>query len=108
MQMALAAECAFLTDYARARQGTAGIRVIDVLWSLPLLLQAPSELFVVQLCLASDGKLRSELKSDVPDYHKHPRFALVGTAVDSVMQRYDESFCRAVELQPLLESRERV
>lgn len=98
-------ESRWISAYVTARRTPAEDSVlVGLLFALPLILaNEPSDLFVCMLASFPDNGLRGDLERVVPDYRQRPEYAVVGTAVDSIMQRRDEALQQVKNLQSALD-----
>ena len=99
------AEIYFLRHYILALAKQDAIALQAVMWGLPLLMVNPSQMFVSQLAIAGGNITpRDALCLADPDYAANPAYAIVGTAVDSVMSIRASTLDKCIILQERLHS----
>jgi hypothetical protein len=97
-------ESRWISAYIAARLNKDESVIVGLLFALPLILEnEPPDIFVCMLAALSDDGVRGDLERVVPDYRQKPEFAMVGTAVDSIMQRRNEALRQVTTLQSALD-----
>lgn len=97
-------EAQWITEYVESKLTRNNNKMLALFWALPLLLDQPgSEVFVTLLLLLPDSNLKEDFKSLVPNYAEKYNYAVVATAIDSVMQRMSAATDKAKTLQSCLD-----